>query len=61
MIEELANTLNLPLIDAIVQHCNNTGLEIEVASTMLSIPVKERIKAEAQELNLLKRNSRLPI
>lgn len=61
MIEELAATLGLSCMDAIVQHCANTGLEIEVASTMISLPLKARIKEEAQDLNLLKKSSRLDL
>lgn len=61
MIQELASVLDITHMDAIVQHCNNTGLEMEVAATMLSIPLKAIIKEEAQNLNLLKKSSRLPL
>ena len=60
-IENLATEENLGLMDAICHHCKVTGLEIEVAATLISAPLKSKIKMEAEELNLLKKVSRLPI
>jgi hypothetical protein len=48
-------------MDAICHHCKETGLEIEVAATMISSALKAKIREEAQELNLLKKSSKLPI
>ena len=48
-------------MDAILEHCKDTGLEIEVASTLISPALKARIKEEAQELNLIKKSSKLPL
>jgi hypothetical protein len=48
-------------MDAILHHCKETGLEVEVASTLISSALKARIKEEAQELNLIKKSSKLPI
>jgi hypothetical protein len=61
MIEELAIKLNCTRLDAILEHCKNTGLEIEVASTLISAALKSRIREEAQENNMLKKQSKLPI
>ena len=61
MIETLAAAENLGLMDAICHHCKESGLEIEVAATLISSALKSRIKEEAQSLNLIKKSSRLPI
>ena len=61
LIENLATTQKLGLMDAICHHCKQTGLEIEVAATLISAPLKSKIKMEAEDLNLLKKQSRLPI
>ena len=61
MIEDLAKKLRCSKMDAILEHCNVTGLEIEVASTLLSSALKSKIREEAQELNMLKKTARLPI
>lgn len=61
LIEKLATDEHLTLMDAICHHCKESGLEIEVAATLISSALKARIREEAQELNLLKKSSKLPI
>lgn len=61
LIEQMAREQSLGLMDAICHHCKETGLEIEVAATLISSALKARIKEEAQELNLIKKSSKLPI
>jgi hypothetical protein len=61
MIEEMASKQKVGLMDAICHHCKETGLEVEVAATLISSALKARIKEEAQELNLIKKSSKLPI
>jgi len=61
LIETLAVEKRLGLMDAICHHCKETGLEIEVAATLISSALKSRIKEEAQSLNLIKKSSKLPI
>jgi len=61
MIEKLVAENNLGYMDAICHHCKETGLEIEVAATLISPALKAKIKEEAQDNNLLKKTSRLPI
>ena len=61
LIEKKAIDLQCNHIDAILEHCKETGLEIEVAASMISSALKAKIREEAQELNLLKKSSKLPI
>ena len=61
LIEKIAIDKKLGLMDAICHHCKETGLEIEVAATLISSALKAKIKEEAQGLNLLKKSSKLPI
>ena len=61
MIKEMADSKRIGLMDAICHHCKESGLEIEVAATLLSSALKAEIKEEAQDLNLLKKTSKLPI
>ena len=61
LIEKLATDNHLGLMDAICHYCKETGLEIEVAASMISSALKAKIREEAQELNLLKKSSKLPI
>lgn len=52
-IEKLAKNKNLTIMDAIVFHCETTGLEIEVAAKLLTEDMKLRIRLEAEGLNYL--------
>ena len=57
MIEEMATRLKCTGMDAILEHCKQTGMEVEVASTLISTPLKAKIREEAESLNLMKKNS----
>lgn len=61
LIEELSIKLKCGRIEAILEHCKSTGMEIEVASTLLSSALKSSLHEEAENLNLLKKVSRLPL
>ena len=62
-IEDLAGTKNVSYMDAIVLHCETTGLEIELAAKMVSGALKAKIKLEAESLNFLPKSNttKLPI
>lgn len=61
MIETLAVELKCEYLDAILHHCNTTGLEVEVASTLISANLKSKIREQAENNNQLKKTHRLPI
>jgi hypothetical protein len=61
MIANLAEELGVNHMDAIIHHCEQTGMEVDVASTLVSSALKSKIREEAQELNMLKKVSKLPI
>jgi len=54
---------DMKYIDAIVFFCEKNNVEIESIPKLISKPLKERIRAEATELNFLKRTSygKLPL
>ena len=54
---------NMNYIDAIIHFCDQNSIDVENVPKLISKPLKEKIKYEAQELNFLKRSSRakLPI
>ena len=60
-IMELAYEQDQSCMDAIVQYCDQTGMEIEVAATLISASLKSRIREEAQSINLIKKAAKLPI
>ena len=54
---------NMNYIDAIIHFCDQNAIDVENVPKLISKPLKEKIKYEAQELNFLKRTTRakLPI
>ncbi len=62
-IEHLVLNTKMNYIDAIVEYCEDNGIELESVGKLISKPLKEKIKYEATELNYLKKTSRgkLPV
>lgn len=61
-IDALVANTDLNYIEAIVQYCKETGLEIEVAASLVNSNLKSKLANDAMDLNLLKdKGSRLPI
>jgi len=61
-IESLVAETDLNYLEAIVEHCKTTGLEIEVAATLVNSNLKAKIQNDAIDNNMLKeKGSRLPI
>tara|TARA_B100000965_G_C19560720_1_gene744361 strand:- start:737 stop:1072 length:336 start_codon:yes stop_codon:yes gene_type:complete len=52
------NQEDMTYIDAIVYFCDLNSIDLESVPKLISKPLKEKIKYEAQELNFLKRSSR---
>ena len=50
-------------IDAIVYFCEQNKIEVDTVPKLISKPLKEKIKCDAQELNFMKKTSKakLPI
>ena len=50
-------------IDAIVHFCEQNNLDVESVPKLISKPLKEKIKWDAQQLNFMKKTSRakLPV
>jgi hypothetical protein len=61
LIETISADKRLSKMDAILWHCEQTGLEVDLASKLLTSALKAKIREEAQDLNLLKRTAKLPI
>ena len=52
------NDEKMSYIDAIIHFCEQNSIDLESVPKLISKPLKEKIKYEAQELNFLKRSSR---
>lgn len=61
-IEEMVADSDYNYIEAIVEYCRETGLELEVAATLVNNNLKAKIESDAMDNNLLKeKGARLPI
>jgi hypothetical protein len=61
-IESLVETTDYNYIEAIIEYCRDTGLEVEVAASLINANLKSKIECDAMDNNMLKvKSSRLPI
>lgn len=61
-IEGMVANTDYTYIEAIVEYCKQTGLEIEVAASLVNSTLKAKMQEQAEKANLLKvKTSRLPI
>lgn len=62
-IETLAKKKEMSYMDAILEYCNDTGLEVELAAKLISGALKAKIKIEAEELHFLPKSNtaKLPV
>ena len=62
LLEEKVTQDNVTYLDAIVDICETTGLEIESVPRMLNMTKKKILRNEATNLNMLKKKgARLPV
>jgi uncharacterized protein YaaN involved in tellurite resistance len=61
IIEEMVEKKNYNYIEAIVEYCKESGLEIEVVSTLIDKNLKSKIESTAIDLRMLPRSNKLPI
>lgn len=52
---------NISYIDAITEHCENIGLELEVAAKLITPSIISKISEEAMKNNLIEKYPVLPI
>ena len=57
-IEQLVLTTELNYIEALVSYCEENNIEFESVGKLIAKPLKDKLKAEATDLNYLKRTSK---
>ena len=61
MIETLVKTKSLSYMDAVIYLCDENNMELEDVKKFISLNIKERIEAEAMNLNFLPKGNTLPL
>ena len=57
-IEKIVKDSSLNYIEAVVQFCEDKNIEMDGISKLISKPLKEKLKFDAQRLNFMKRTTR---
>ena len=57
-IEKIVKDSNLNYIEAVVQFCEDKNIEFDGIGKLISKPLKEKLKYDAQRLNYMKASSR---
>ena len=60
-IENIVKEKNISHMDAVLWYCEREGLELEGINSLISKGLKEKIEANARELNFLPRQAQLPL
>jgi Holliday junction resolvasome RuvABC ATP-dependent DNA helicase subunit len=58
-VEKIAlNNPDMNYIDSVIHYCETNEIEIDSVSKLISKPLKEKLRHEAQQLNFMKKTSR---
>ena len=57
-IENIVKDSNLNYIEAILQFCEDKSIELDRVNKLISKPLKEKLKYDAQRLNFMKKTTR---
>ena len=57
-IEKLVKKEKINYIDAIILFCDENSIELDSITKLISKPLKEKIKCDAQQLNFMKKTTR---
>ena len=60
-IENIVKEKTITHMDAVLWYCEQEGLEPDDLGTLISKGLKEKIEANARELNFLPKQAQLPI
>ena len=61
-LDRMVREKQMTYMEAILQYTNDVDCEIEMVAKMLNKQIKDKIEAEAYELNMMKdRSSKLPL
>ena len=60
-IENIAKEKQITHMEAVLWYCNKEGLVPDTVSSLISKGLKEKIEANARDLNFLPKQAQLPI
>ena len=60
-IENIVKNKEISHIEAVLWYCDKEGIEPDTVNSLISKGLKEKIEANARELNFLPRQAQLPV
>ena len=60
-IENIAKEKQITHMEAVLWYCKDQGIEPDTVSNLISKALKQKIEANARDLNFLPRQAQLPI
>ena len=60
-IEDIAKEKRISHMEAVLWYCKKEGIEPDTIGSLISKGLKEKIEANARELNFLPRQAQLPV
>ena len=60
-IENIVKEKSLTHMEAVLWYCQNEGIEPDTVGSLISKGLKQKIEANARELNFLPKQAQLPI
>ena len=60
-IEKIANEKKITHMEAVLDYCYKQGIEPDTVGNLISKSLKEKIEANARELNFLPKRAKLPV
>tara|TARA_B100000965_G_scaffold85498_1_gene69123 strand:+ start:8757 stop:9011 length:255 start_codon:yes stop_codon:yes gene_type:complete len=57
-IEKLVKVEKINYIDAVILFCDEHSIELDSVTKLISKPLKEKLKCDAQQLNFMKKTTR---
>lgn len=57
LIEDVVVTRRMTYIEAVLYVCEKEDLEPDSVAALISIPIKEKLQLEGQEINLVKKST----
>ncbi len=60
-IENIAKNKQITHMEAVLWYCSKEGIEPDTVSSLISKGLKEKIEANARDLNFLPRQAQLPV
>ena len=57
IIEDMVKKQKIPYMDAVIKYCDDNDIDLSSVGPLINKSLKEKIKEEAQRLNLVEKSS----